>query len=181
VDQDSRTAKTVQEFERLRGQRITSWTGIKMALREEGPAGGPQFEDPAVPCLQMLFLEASLEDGDLATIDTYQADDVWGMQLRQAAIDGSVNWTGICRMRGLQELPVGEVESVSTALDGGVLAEVLLRIHGQPLLMMADELYERPHERLEFVRLDESVLAFTDPASAESVNWTPERNGLTHS
>jgi hypothetical protein len=74
VARDSWTADKVREFERLRGQWITSWTGIEMALREEGAAGGPQFTDPAVPCLQMLFLGPSLGEGALATIDTCQAD-----------------------------------------------------------------------------------------------------------
>lgn len=100
---------------------------MQMALREEGAAGGPQFEDLALPCLQILFLGTALADGTFATIDTYQKNAVCGLRLRQAAIDRSVGWTGIYRLRELPELPVGGVESVSTFLDEGVLAEVLLR------------------------------------------------------
>lgn len=51
-----------------------------MALRE-GVAGaiGPQFEDPAVGCLQLLVLSATLTDGTLVTVSTYQDDHGWGL------------------------------------------------------------------------------------------------------
>lgn len=174
-------AERAREFDQLRGQKIAAWTGVEMALREETAAGGPQFEDPAVPCLQLLILGASLDDGTFVTIDTYQDDITWGLWRRRAASDYSADWagmTGIYRMRTLSELPTGEVDGVSTFLDEGVLAEVVLHIQGQSLLLMAGELYEYPQERLVFKRCDESVLVFTEPSAAESVDWVPERREL---
>ncbi|MFC4017076.1 hypothetical protein ACFOW4_03850 [Micromonospora sp. GCM10011542] len=153
-----------------------------MALRERIAAGAPQFEDRAVPCLQLLTLGASLGDGTFVTVGTYQDDSAWGLWLRGAASDYSADWAGmagIYRMRTLSELPTGEVDGVSTFLDEEVLAEVVLHIQGRPLLLMAGELYEFAQERLVFTRCDESVLVFTDPSAAESVDWVPERRELT--
>jgi hypothetical protein len=179
---DGWIAERVRGFGQLSGQKISAWTGVEMALREEVAAGGPQFEDPAVPCLQLLTLGALLGDGTFVTVGTYQDDSAWGLWLRRAASDYSAdNWAGtggIYRMRTLSELPTGEVDSVSTFLDEEVLAEVVLHIQGRPLLLMAGELYESAQERLVFTRCDESVLVFTDPSAAESVDWVPERRGL---
>jgi hypothetical protein len=153
-----------------------------MALREEITAAGPQFEDPAVPCLQLLTLGASLGDGTFVTVGTYQDGSAWGLWLCRTAGDYSADWAGmagIYRMRTLSELPTGEVDGVSTYVDEEALAEVVLHIRGRPLLLMAGELYESAQERLVFTRCDESVLVFTDPSAAESVDWVPERRELT--
>jgi hypothetical protein len=164
----------VREFGRLRGRRITSWTGVEMALREESAEGVPQFEDPAVPCRQLLSLDASLDDGSVVRVGTYEDDTRWGLRLHPAAAEYAVG--GIYRRRALPELPTGEIGGVSTFVDEGVLAEVVLRIQGRPLLLMAGELYESGKgPLLSFVRLDESVLAFTDPSAADSVAWVPAR------
>jgi hypothetical protein len=153
-----------------------------MALREEIAAAGPQFEDPAVPCLQLLTLGASLGDGTFVTVGTYQDDSAWGLWLSRAASDYSAHWAGTAgtyRLRTLSELPTGEIDGVSTFLDEEVLAEVVLHIQGRPLLLMAGELYESAQDRLVFTRFDESVLVFTDPSAAESVDWIPDRRPQT--
>jgi hypothetical protein len=178
---DGWIAEIVREFGQLRGEQITAWTGVEMALREEIATSGPQFEHPAVPCLQLLTIGASLGDGTFVTVGTYQDDSAWGLCLRRAASDYSADWAGmagIYRLRTLSELPTGEVDGVSTYLDEGVLAEVVLHIRGRALLLMAGELYESAQERLVFTRCDESVLVFTNPAAAESVDWIPERREL---
>jgi hypothetical protein len=181
---DGWTAARVREFAQLRGRQITSWIGVEMALREEGADGGPQFADPAVPCLQLLTLRASFADGTLVTVGTYQDDCGWGLWLRDAASDhsaGLADAAGIFRMRVLSGLPTGEVGSVETFLDVGVLAEVVLRVQGRPLLLIAGEMHEDIQARLVFTRCDESVLVFTDPLAAESLDWVPERRGLIQS
>jgi hypothetical protein len=178
------TVERVREFEQLVGQRIDSWTGVEMALREETAAGGPQFEDPTVPCLQLNVLGALFQDGTFMNIGTYQNDSVWGLCLRRAATDPSAALADrdrIYRRRILSELPTGEVDGVATFLAEDVLAEVVLKIQDRPLLLMAGELAESLQGRLTFVRYDESVLAFTDPSEAELVAWVPERRGLIQS
>lgn len=177
--QDGWTADRAREFAQLRGRRITKWTGVEMALRENAAGGGPQFEDPAVPCRQLDLLGAAFDDGSFATVGTYESDTACGLWLRRAATDQSAGWAersaGIYRLREMSELPTGEVDGVSTVLDGGVLAEVVLHVGGRPLLLMAGELHESMRGRLIFTRGDESVLVFTDPAAAASVDWVPDR------
>ncbi len=149
-----------------------------MALRDQTPDGRPQFEDADVPCLQLCVLTGRFDDGTLLQVGTDQDDDVWGLRLRSAAGDEHAAADGIYRSRALTELPTGEVVSVSVWADHGVLAEVLLRFRGRPLLLVAGELEEDRDHRLWYHRLDESVLAFTDPSAAGSIHWIPERHRL---
>jgi hypothetical protein len=119
-----------------------------MAVRQDTEDRGPLFEDPQLPCLQLWSLDVERND-------------------RQ--------WHGIYRWRALAELPIGHVDHVSVFLDDRVVAEVLLRIGRQPLLLVAGEVYETFGEELRIHRLDESVLAFTDPDAATSITWVPAR------
>jgi hypothetical protein len=144
--------------------RQESWSGIEMAL-----------PDHTVPCLQMLVLGLSFGDGTLVDVGTYQDDDVWGLRLRPGTGHGTADRDGIYRSRVLSELPTGGIDDVSAVVEDGVLAEVVLRIDGRPLLLMAGEGYETTADRVRMVRLDESVLVFIDPSAADSLGWTPPR------
>ncbi|MFE3782629.1 hypothetical protein ACFXPA_31130 [Amycolatopsis sp. NPDC059090] len=158
-----------QDFDSLRGRRIESWAGVKMALREDGPDGGPQFADPAVPCLQLWGMQAHLDDGRTLSVLTYQDDDLFGLWPQRRPdprLENRERWDGIYRWTALNELPTGLVEDVVVFAEEGVLAEVDLRVGGRPLVLVAGELIE-DWTRLVFNRLDESVLVFTDPAAAE--------------
>ncbi|MFI6099493.1 hypothetical protein ACIA8G_28385 [Lentzea sp. NPDC051213] len=183
MTEESWRAGWAGDFADLRGRRVESWVGVEWALREDVPGSGPQFHDPAVPCLQLWGLQAVFDDGGLFSICTYDDEAVSGLWRNRseefdAKLHDSSRWAedgGVTRWRALRELPVGEVEEVTAYADEGQLAEVLLVIGGRPLLLMAGELYETWEDELEFHRLDESVLAFTDPAAAERVPWTPSR------
>jgi hypothetical protein len=175
VTRDSWLADRIAEFDRLRGSQIESWSGVEMALREETAECGPQFADPAVPCLHMLVLNVRLGGNTQATVHTCQDDDVWGLRLGESADSTTAEWTGIYRLRELSSLPIGEIDDVSVVIDEGVLAEVILCIRGRPVLLMAGEVYEAGRDRLRLVRLDESVLVFTDLSAAESADWHPQR------
>ncbi|GIE86007.1 hypothetical protein [Actinoplanes regularis] len=164
----------IRKFDQLRGRRIESWTGVEMALRED-VGGSPRFEDATVPFLQLAPLTARLDDGTFFTVDTDQGDRSWGLLPNPGAPGTSTDPGGIFRLRSLPELPLGEVDAVSAFLDDDVLAEVLIRIQGRSLLLMAGEVYEQWDGGLSFVRHDESVLVFTDPSAAESIDWLPER------
>ncbi|ATY12221.1 hypothetical protein CU254_18410 [Amycolatopsis sp. AA4] len=172
------TIERAQDFDSLRGRRIESWAGVEMAVREHGPDGGPQFTDPAVPCLQLWGMQAYLDDGRALMVGTYQDDDgfgLWPHRRPDPRLEDRQRWDGIYRWSALGELPTGPVEDVVVFAEEDVLAEVDLRVGGQPLHLVAGEL-EECGPRLSFVRLDESVLVFTDPAAAERVNWsTPRR------
>lgn len=150
-----------------------------MALREEGPDGGPQFTDPAVPCLQLWGMQACLDDGRALRILTYQDDDLFGLwphRRPDPRLENRAGWDGIYRWTALSELPTGPVADVAVFAEEGVLAEVDLRVGGRPLVLVAGELIE-DWTRVVFSRLDESVLVFTDPAAAERVEWSTPQLG----
>lgn len=153
----------VREFTALRGRTVRTWTGVEMAFFEDPP----RFEDPRAPFLQLLSLDATL-DGEVRSIVTYQDDDVWGLWTQPLGPGGS---DGIYRERHLPELPTGRIDDVTVRLEHDVPAEVLLSIGSRPLLLLAGEAYEDWGDNLYFCRLDESVLAFTDPAAADTIPW----------
>jgi hypothetical protein len=130
---------------------------------------------PQCPFSNCGALQASFADGGSLRIGVDQDDDRWGLWPRPEADarfeDGTV-WDGIYRRRTLTELPIGPVEQVTTAVEDGLLTEVGLRVDGRPLLLIAGEAWETADGGLEFHRLDESVLAFTDPAAAARIRWT---------
>ncbi|WP_330277594.1 hypothetical protein OG205_19185 [Lentzea sp. NBC_00516] len=174
-----------REFTALRGRRVESWVGVEWALRADVPGSGPQFHDPEVPCLQLWGLQAVLGDGlfSICTFDEEAVSGLWRNRHEEfeAKLQDSVLWDepGDCtRWRALSELPVGPIDEVTVYGDEGVVAEVLLVIGGRPLLLIAGELYETWTDDLEFHRLDESVLAFTDLAAADRVAWSTPRQDL---
>lgn len=171
-------AARVAEFAALRGRSVQSWSGVEMALRDDAP-GGPQFTDPDVPCLQLLQLRFRLDDGSRWSCDTYQDDDGWGLMLARSQASAGPNAPeGIYRFRHLVELPTGVIRDVRVFLDGPTLAEVALRIGHSDLLLIAGELNEEWSGRLSWGRLDESVLAFTDPRQADQITWSTPRTEL---
>lgn len=186
MEQETGTAARAREFADLRGRRVESWAGVEWALREDVPGSEPQFQDPAVPCLQLWGLQAVLDGGELFSVCTYDHDTLCGLwRNRHAEFEAKLQNAGMwgepghgTRWRALGELPVGPVEQVTAYADHDVLAEVSLTVGGRPLLLVAGELYETWADELEFHRLDESVLAFTDPRAADEVSWDWPRRDL---
>lgn len=166
----------------LRGRRVDSWVGVEMALwgAPDDDGSDPQFGGLEVPCLHLLGLQASRDHGGVVSVTTYQDDVFFGLlpSLEAKFADGGRPWEGIYRWRPLTELPTGRIEHVAVFADEGVLAEVHLRIGGQPLLLVAGELDGTPADGLLFHRLDDSVLAFTDLAAVEHAIWTSSRQDL---
>lgn len=171
-----------RELVSLRGRRVESWVGVEMALW--GPAdddgSDPQFGGQEVPCLHLLGLQASLDHGGVVSVRTGQDDCFFGLlpSMEAEFAEGGSVWEGIYRWRPLTELPTGHVEDVAVLAAEGVLAEVHLRIGGQPLLLIAGELDGTPADGLLLHRLDDSVLAFTDLAAVEHASWTWPRSDL---
>ncbi|WP_156213701.1 hypothetical protein [Lentzea aerocolonigenes] len=178
---ESWLAGRVREFAALRGRHIESWVGVEWALREDVAGTGPQFRDPSVPCLQLWGLLATLDDDEPFGIGTYEHSTdcgLWRHEWLQPKLQNQDVWDGITRWQAFGELPTGHVDEVAVFVGSSVVAEVLLTIGGRPLLLMAGEASETWGDELRFVRLDESVLVFTDPAEADSISWASPREGL---
>ncbi|UMP00197.1 hypothetical protein [Amycolatopsis sp. EV170708-02-1] len=176
MGRDEWLAVQARNFKALRGRRIDRWVGVEMALREDPAGTGPQFADPEVPCVQLYWLQAWLDDGSAVEIGTYQGDDgfsLGGHPSDKSSDDG--RWDGIYRWRSFPELPAGSVEQVAVFLDQCLLAEVHFLIGTRPLALVAGELEERHDGGLTFQRLDESVLAFTDLVAVERAPWSTAR------
>ena len=163
--------------ESLFGATVNAWHGIEMAIRDKGPDGQPQFEALEVECLQLWRLELELAENTIVAVSTYQHNDLWGLQFNRAAEFAGFESDGIFRHRLLSELPMGEIEAVSIrrAVPHLDVAEVVLEIAGQKVILLAGEIEEHGRGRLGFRWMDESVLVFTDPAAIESTSWTPHR------
>ncbi|MFJ8911784.1 hypothetical protein [Amycolatopsis sp. NPDC102389] len=151
-----------------------------MDRRGDGPAGRrggnrPAIRRPDVPCLQLHWFQAWLDNGSALEIGTYQDDDGFGLHGRSSDIASDGHWNGIYRWRSFPELPTGPVEHVAVFHERHFLAEVHFRIGARPLALVAGELEETHEGGLIFQRLDESVLAFTDLVALECVPWNTAR------
>jgi hypothetical protein len=160
-------------FEALAGQTVTHWEGVEMALRDTTPAG-PQFADIAMLLLQLVRLDLKISAQRGCTIDTYQNDNEFGLQLTPEQPLEPRDWDGIYRQRAL-DLPLGAIDSVDVRLDEGTLAEVTLRFSDAEMLLIAGEIWEDRDGTLSLHRYDESVLVFTDVAAARALTWIPPR------
>jgi hypothetical protein len=149
----------------LGGCRVTRWFGIEMALRDAGPDGLPDWQDESVPFLQLSRLNLILADGTRAAIITYQNDDRFGL-CRDDTLPPFEFLTSepgsIFRERPLDELPPGEIRSVSVLTSDGDIAEVRLDVDGREVLLWAGEVYEQADSTLRVVPMDESILVQVD-------------------
>ncbi len=161
----------------LRGRGIERWDGVELALWDND-SDIPRFSDATFPFLHLFSLRAAMTDGAALTITTYQEDANFGLRSFPDARFDDQRWEGIYRWRALPELPVGPVDQVAVFADEDVVAEMDLRIGGQPLLLVAGELDGAPDDELLLHRLDDAVLAFTDLAAAENAPWSSPRRDL---
>lgn len=142
------------DLEEFAGHTIDAWHGIAIADREQGP------------CLRLAALYVTLGE-HVMVFTTCEQQDAWGLIANACAGRGSAAELG--------GLPIGEVRSVAVTVEDGIIAEVELRVGEGSLLLVAGEAYETADGLLDWRRPDESVLAFTDPAAAGRMTWTPAR------
>lgn len=160
----------------LVGEVIDRWDGVEMAIRSNDDESEFWFSDPQVPCLQMFLIDLLTSAGAAVRFNAYQNDGEFGLTVerdpkRHRMTSEAANGY---RARALEELPVGEIRSVTVAIsEQGDLSEIELDVAGQFLLFVAGETYETWTDRIEFHRYDESVLVFRSRADYDSIDWMP--------
>lgn len=157
----------------LEGEVIERWSGIEMALRDDGLDGDPQFSDPVVPFLQLSPLDIEHSGGRLRVM-TYQGDDGFGLWCTPAVEELRVR-SGIFRTVHELALPRGRVAQVDVTVEDGIIVEVMLHLDVHQVLLLAGEVEEGWEGELHFVRFDESVLVFRDAIDADGIEWRPPR------
>ena len=153
----------VERFEALRDAEISGWSGVEMAL-SEGREDGEIWEDPSVPCLQLLFIDVAHADGTRSKITTVQLDDIWGLCVDNPSkgMESDAHWDGIYRKSALSCLPSGRVKNVDVEILDGVIAGVGFLIGESHVQIFAGEVYEECDGNFRIVKLDESVLVRMD-------------------
>lgn len=152
-------------FEGLRDTVVSSWSGVEMALTE-GRQGGDVWEDSTIPYLQMLSVDLVRGDGSRFRITTEQADDLWGLSIREFTDveEGESNWSGIFRDGALDYLPFGRISNVELTSMGGLIDRVCLSVGRSRIQFVPGEVYEQSNGSLRVATHDESILVQVDGA-----------------
>ena len=180
----ARFAEWIQEqvelWRSLEGAVIYRWSGEEMALWESGPEGSPVFERGDFPFLQSGPLQIDCADRPALRVINVQNDDHFGLWLRDdmGPLDPDGHW-GIFRYRADFGLATGTVQAVDVFVSPeGDVAEVRIVIDGAAVLLVAGEVSETSPVTAQVIWLDESVLVFSQPDAADTVEWFPERTPI---
>lgn len=175
-DRTNWLATNVAALLALSGHLVDQWSGPEE--RTDGSAD--EYATEKAVAVPFAWLALTLDVGE-AEIASYQDDAYFGLRLapspqrRISAYD-----SGYFRIHGRLDLPTGVIESVTLVLDttvmGGegsdaVIAEMMLRVDGQPVALIAAESYGPG----EWHRLDESVVVLRDLAASDRIRWIPAR------
>lgn len=161
-----------RELRSLAGHHLLEWRGLRMALREVGPDGRPQFDDPEVPFLQFDSLFLMVASNGWMQVASYQDDYDCGLFARRLAEAPSLTEDGIFRPDDLGFAPLGMIERVSTARSTcGNIDSLEFLIDGALVTLVAAEAHELGDGSLAMVRGDESIFLFTDRKGLDSIQW----------
>lgn len=150
----------VNHLRALRGRTVLQWAAVEIAVRspDEDSNTLPQWYDESIQALQVDRLDLVLSTAPVATITTYQNNDVFGIY-RVDGMPPSQLPTGqpdsIFRYRDLNELPVGEITDVDVIVNDDDIGTVRLRIQGHEILLRAAEVMEEWGGSLRIVEMDE--------------------------
>lgn len=164
----------------LASMSVESWEGEEWAL-DSGPHDvATAWAEPDAARTPYAWLRA-IGANTSTEISIYQDDMLFGLcfipttelRLPEFDLDSLRSRQGIPLVRG----PINQVEVVyDTIVEGGrcagLVSEVLLHGDHASTLLIAAEAYSRHEWHL----FDESVVALTEPTTADSLAWIPERH-----
>ncbi|MEU1686467.1 hypothetical protein [Micromonospora sp. NPDC005707] len=164
----------------LASMSVESWEGVEWAL-ESGPNDvAIAWAEPDAARTPYAWLRAVGADAS-AEVSVYQDDALFGLcfiptvELRLPESDSG----SLRSRRGIPLVcgPINQVEVVYDNVvegrhDAGLVSEVLLHGDHASTLLIAAEAYSRHEWHL----FDESVVALTDPTTADALAWIPERH-----
>ena len=168
---DSSRQQMIRQFERLTDTEISRWSGVEMALTE-GREGGEVWDHPAIPFLQMLYLDAELADGTLLRFGTDQEDCLCGLSVsRPDDVDADTSgWDGIYRSSVPSHLPCGVVRGVEISTTNSLIEQVRILFEVSSLRLSAGEVYEQHDGSFRIVSQDKSILVQVDGAHPRQNN-----------
>jgi hypothetical protein len=163
----------------LASLEVTGWEGEEWAV-ESGPDEAPfAWAEPGDLRTPYAWLRARCTAGE-ATIDIYQDDSAFGLAFR-ASHRRELPAVDVASLRSRRDIPLvnGPIKRVEivcdTLVEGalcpGVVTEALLHGDSGSTLLIAAEAYSRDEWHL----YDESVVALSDLADADQLQWLPPR------
>lgn len=143
-----------------------------MAIREIGPDGSPQFDDPALPFLQCISVYMKLREIGWLEMLSYLNDDYNGMYVKRISEPPGDYEDGIYRSESLAQLPTGVIDDVQVFRnEGDEIERIMISIDGRRVWLVGAEAYEDPDGSVRLVRGDESIFVFTEEQSLSSIRW----------
>lgn len=164
----------VDAFERFRGLTISRAQAVEVAFFEEGADGLPVFEHPALPFLQLMYLDLETTSGTCLRVSVYQSDSNFGLCVRPVD-EPATEFSGIYRKTELHELAGQLIDQVHVVLDDlGDITEVRLDRSARPAITLIAGEVDETWSGAIVHRQDESVLLFWRPEDLAKVVFETE-------
>lgn len=156
----------------LADDQVLGWYAWRMALRENGPDGQPQFDDPSMPFIQCTRVFVRTLKVGWVFFDTELDDDTWGIYADRVASMPEYGNEGIFSEGPLDNLPKGKIDAVEVRLSPFENIErVMLSVEGKRIWLIAADAYEQFDGSLKLMERDEQIFLFTDEKALSTIQW----------
>lgn len=165
-----------RECRSLKDQHILKWHVWRIALREEGQDGQPQFDDPTMPfkqCTRVYIHTLELGWVFFQTMLDYDGED-WGIYAERIVSIPEDYSEGIYRADDLADFSTGRIDAIRIdRSDYENIEMITISVEGKQIWFVAAEAYEQFDGSLKLTRCDERIFLFTDEESLASISWEP--------
>ena len=162
---EHRVRDQIARFEALAGRTLERVVGLEWALVEAASDGMPVFADRRVPCLNVDPLYLGLDSGEWVIVGPlgFDGDDV--LEIATSTGPGSGGQGGgTTRLRSLDEVGAGRIESVQTHSTATGITEVRMTVASSDLVLIPGDIVGLDDDGFMIQRNFDSILLFTtDP------------------